>query len=339
MTGDEGEMDMWFDEAQMIWRTDIDEGDGAWHRAPFPEPLPASLVLDELFPPDGRPLDPGVCLDMTVRDNPETGKSGFEVSFVHAMQGRTVVLGWLENLRRQRSDVSIEGQSFVLSGEHYRLRVSRSNGVLEHVEADTDKGSVELDLRECRLDETLEEELVELPEEAKAAALDPEMTRHFENHFGPGALRHQAFLRVEGQLDSDRRPWNELARNDWRTFLDALHRSMITEQESDWIEQLQEYVDQKAEWVRSRRTEDDSPERHAELELSVAKDREKLEENFVSARKTYVDRLPGIESKRNEPRQEPFDIEIEVIESLWDELLSAPILESYDEKLAEALGR
>jgi hypothetical protein len=219
------------------------------------------------------------------------------------------------------------------------MRVSRSNGVLEHLEADTEKGAVEFNLRECHLDEPLEEELIDLPDEAQSAALDPEMTRNLEGSFGPGGLRHQAFLRVEWQLESERRPWNELARNDWRTFLDALHRSMITKQKSAWIEQLQKYVDQRAESVSARRAEDRSRERRAELDLEVAKGRAKLEENFESARKAYVDRLPAIESKRYEPRQELFDIEIEVIADLWAELLSAPILESYDEKLAEALGR
>lgn len=339
-TSDKGEMDMWINEDQMTWRTDIEEqGDGAWHRASFPDPLPASLVLDELFPGDESPLGPGVFLRMTIRDDPDTGKAAFHVSFGQARQGRTFVLGWLDNLRRRSDELSTEGQSFVLAGEHFRFRVSRSNGMLEQVEADSDEGPVEFKLRECHLDEPLEEQLIELPEEAKAAALDPEMTRGFEGLFGPGSLRHEAFLRVEGQLDTDKRPWNELTRNDWRTFLDALHRGMITKQQSDWIEQLREYVDKKAEWVRSQRAENDSPERLAELETEVAKDRAKLEENFESAQSKYVDDLPAVESKRNEPRQELFDIEGQVIADLWDELLREPILASYDEKLAEALER
>ncbi len=339
VTGDEGEMDVWMDEAQMVLRSDLDEEDGAWHRALFPEPLPASLALDEFFPNPESPIGPGAFLGMKVRDDSETGKAAFEVSFGQASQGRAFLLGWLANLRKRSDELSIEDQSlsFVLAGEHYRLRVSRASGVLERVEADSSEGAIQLDLRECHLDEPLEEGLIEMPAAARAAALDPDMTRSLGALSSSRNVRHEAFLRLENQLQTDKLPWNERTRKDWGTVLDALHRPMVTEKNSGWIDELHEHVDQLAEWVSTQRAENDSPERHAELKQRVAEYRAKLEENFDSSQTGYVENLPSIESDRSEPRQELFDMEAEIIAELWDELLREPVLSAYDEKLAEAL--
>lgn len=338
ITSAEGEFDCWIDQEQVFMRSDVGEpGDGEWHRATFPEPPAASFQLDELFPRHGSPLGPGAGLQMTVVENPESGKLRFDFSVGRQSYGRTVVLGWLEILQQESAELMIEEESLVLEGDHYRLRVSRSTGVFEHFEGTTDAGTVKFRLRECLLDEPLDADLVELPSEARTSKLDPEMTRHFAYFFGPERLRLSAFLRVEGQLESNKRPWNELTRNDWRTFLDELHLDMIVTRYSKWIEELQEHVDQLVEWVRARRAENDSPETRAELERKMAESRAKLEEGFESSQNKYVESLPAIESERTEPRQELFDIEAEVIAELWAELLCEPVLSAYDEKLAEAL--
>ena len=334
--GDEGEMDMWVTEQQVIWRDDM-EGDGEWNRVPFPESLPAKLVLDELFPREETSLGPGVLLDMIIRDNAETKKAHFEVSFKRTTHGRPYVLGWLDTLRKRSADVSIEDESFVLTEDHYRLRVSRMNGMLEHLEADSDRGPVEFELRECDLDEALDEGLIAIPDEATNAPIDPEMTQGFESLFGLGALRHEAFLRIEGQLGSGKHAWNELTRSHWRAFLTALHHDMIFAEHSDWLEELQDYVDDLVEWVRTQRAGNDSPELRAELQRDMAERRVKMAENFETSQEQYEDDLPAVESKHAEPRQELFNIELEVIDELWDELLSEPVLTAFDEKLAEAL--
>ena len=69
----------------------------------------------------------------------------------------------------------------------------------------------------------------------------------------------------------------------------------------------------------------------------MAETRDKMEENFDRAETKYTESLPPIEPLRVEPRPELFDIELEIIAKLFDELVRQPALESFDRKLAAAL--
>ena len=73
--------------------------------------------------------------------------------------------------------------------------------------------------------------------------------------------------------------------------------------------------------------------------ITINNDAAQIKKDFENSKTEYVDDLPPIESERNEPRQELFDIEAEVIAELWDEVMREPVLKAYDEKLAEALER
>ncbi len=64
--------------------------------------------------------------------------------------------------------------------------------------------------------------------------------------------------------------------------------------------------------------------------------RRKLEEGFDKAYDDYEEWLPGIQSETAEPRQELFDIELDVIRQLCDELLREPILAYLEEQVKAA---
>lgn len=56
-------------------------------------------------------------------------------------------------------------------------------------------------------------------------------------------------------------------------------------------------------------------------------------------RPSIEDSLPDVESEDVAPRQELFDIEREVVEAVWNEIVRDPVLARFDEELDAALER
>jgi len=336
LSGDDFHSEIWVDEERYYSSSAMGSGDGEWRVADFPEPPAAVLLLNELFPRAERALGPGVRFDLLLRNS--AGETHLSPSIGRTLV-RPCVLGWLERMQNRLADVSREEDGLVLEEDGCRYRVSRENGFLVGAEITTADGEIEIIQRECHLDEPLAEELVEIPFEAGLGRLDPDLTSVFEMCLAPGYLRNEAFLRVERVLASGTRSWNERTSKDWHTVLEALHRAAIEGHCSGWLEEQQKCIARLVEWVRAQRTRDDSSERLDEVAKQVAPKRSAMEKSLTSARTAYVDSLPAIESATVEPRQELFDVELEVIDALWSELLSRPVLESFDQQLDEALER
>jgi hypothetical protein len=68
----------------------------------------------------------------------------------------------------------------------------------------------------------------------------------------------------------------------------------------------------------------------------VRASRASLEGRLAELLESHEKELPAIESLEQPPL---FEIELEVIAELWDELVAGPILAHHDEQMAAALAR
>jgi hypothetical protein len=74
-------------------------------------------------------------------------------------------------------------------------------------------------------------------------------------------------------------------------------------------------------------------------EKRVTEARTGLEENGERGRARYLESLEAVDTGGKVLPTELLEVETEVVEALWDELLRDPVLESFDEELDEVLGR
>jgi len=306
----------------------VQDGEEQW-RVIEMRPPESWRILDELFPPEELPLSPGV--DLWLQLAPE----GINLSFRYNEWGRYEVLNWLSQMKAPETSVVREPSQLVWSGEGWRALLSRESGFLTRIEAESRGRTLILD--ELRLDEELDPGLMELPESARDLEPDEDSERASRQTFKLGYLRDAAFQRVERALRAEERTWNETTRADWRTFLVALQREMIMARHAKWIAQLSAQVVEFEAGLRSRLARDPTPERRAELRKFAEERRAKLGEGFDQAEAQWIDGLAAIEAD-TEPRQELFDVELEVIEEVCDELLRKPILDDFDARVAEVFG-
>lgn len=326
----EGDVDMWVVGNHMYYFTD-----DRWQCGVLPDPPAAHELLDQLFPRDAQVLEPGVSFAMTVIKDPDPDKHQFQMSFNGAPCCRPFVVSWLANMQRHLPDILLEDSTFIWSTDGCRFFVSRETGLMERIEGGTE-GEVKLSLRlrESIIDEPLDPDLVTVPDEAKDKAIDPEMTRPLEQSLLP-SFRHGGFSRVDAQLDSEKRAWNDATRSDWRSFLDALHREWIDKQFARWLEGVSHDIDKRANWVRTQLSEDDSDARRAELEEQMDLHRAGLDGRLGELLTQFLEFLTSTAPEVD--RQELFDIELEVIDELWDELVVEPTLAAFDERIAAVL--
>jgi hypothetical protein len=327
----EGNPDFWVEGMQFF----LSAGDGdhsGWNRLPFPEPPSTMALLDDLFPPSGA-LGQGAYIDMGFAYNSETDKTDFRFS-IACDTARTTLLGWLREARSSPRELSIDEQEIVCTGERHSFSVSRWNGILERVSIVSAAGeSLEWRLKECFLNQTLDEDLLRLPDEARSAEINPDLAPSFDHLSRPEHVRELALSRVEHLLSEGRRTWDEGARDDWREVMEALHREWIPTRVASWGEELRQWIDE-VDRIREQRAQHSD---RAELAEWVAERREGLEEKVRNASKIYRDRLPAVDSEDRTPRPELLDAESEVFEELWDELVVQPLLDTFDEVVGAEL--
>ena len=328
----EGSPDIWVEGLQFFLSAG-DADDGGWNRVQLPEPPFAMARLDDLFPPSGDALGQGPYIDIGIAYNSETDKTDFRLT-IACETARTTLLGWLREARSSPRELSIDEQEIVCTGERHSFSVSRWNGILERVSIVSAAGeSMEWRLKECYLNQTLDEDLLRLPDEARSAEINPDLAPTFDHLSRPDHVRAVALFRVERLLSEGRRTWDEGARDDWREVMQALHREWIPTRVASWEEELRQWIDEVARIGEQRARQSG----RAELAEWVAEQRGNLEEKVRNASKVYRDRLPAVESEDLPPRQELLDAESEVFEELWDELVVQPLLDTFDEVVGAEL--
>lgn len=315
----EGPVDAWWIGNSIY----VDGGDGWRHAsAELPE---ASRVLDELFPGKRKPLDPGVMLRLSF------GEKGIDPSFAWMPNGRSCVLGWFDAMRR----VEVAREANVLSWQAGggRYQVSRQSGLLECVEADVGTKHVTLRLKSAAMDVALDADLTTLPDEARKGEPDPEMLRGFSSVYWM-VLRDTAYARA-----STREPWDQRARDDWRTLLQSLHREpMETKREAE-LQRIEDRLDQLIDRWRSALQQDDSPGARTKVEKEIAEARAELEGLLERNEKSGIDSLPPVRAPQDERLDELAALEREVVASIWTELYREPALRSFEEKAASVHAR
>jgi len=301
---------------------------GSWKSASLAS-LPCMQVLDESFPVE-HASGGGVAAFLTLRRG-ASEKVEFHMSMGYYASGQPTLLGWLENFQRW-SGVQRDGKWLSWEEDGIRCRVSRESGFLDEIEATSKKGHLLLRLREA---ETAApgSELVTIPEEARSAPEDEALLHTLV----PGA-RITAFHRAAEWLELGGHTWDELASNRWRTVMEALHRRELVVGYTKWLAGIQEQVAKSADGARADLEKDDSAENRAEVERHTSEARTALEENLERGKTRYLGSLQELEAEGKE-HPELADIEREVVEALWSELLREPVLAAFDEKFGELLGR
>ena len=216
-----------------------------------------------------------------------------------------------------------------------RLVVSRTTGMLEEVFIANSDGDGTVRLRECQFDAEVDPALTRPPSEALVAALDPKIAGSYEQM--PAELRKLALLRIEGCLAADMRTWNDVARTDSRAVLASMHRQIIEHRYTDWRAKTREWMDRAVEAAREKLDANDSAENRATVVQYLADIRTGLEKSTAGAGAAYAESLVAIETSRNAPRQELYDLERAVVSELWAEIVADPLLTTCDQASAEVL--
>jgi hypothetical protein len=332
--GDFGDsrVDTWLTSESFVFRTE-DESGTSWKRATLPR-LGTQDVLDRRFPPKAGGLGPGVCFDFR---SPGAGASDETMLQTHlhwSPTGRSVVLHGLDDLRSKSSQVEREGDVLRWSDEDTSWHWSRVTGFLQRFEyRGTAEDSCVLDLLEVEVNEFASSEL-DLPDEATSAVEDEELSRALAD----GLLLHvrrAAFRRVTSRLGSGKLDWNDRTRADWRAVLDALHRERLPRLYSDWQTDLEDWIDAEAERVRSIVLRAPTDEEFIRLRDEINQARERLVLDFAETQETYLERLPG-DTAATETSDALLEIERDVVDEVFREIVSTPVLSELDEQMRAA---
>jgi len=314
------------DEERFYLRQGADD-EGAWRWCAIPDSV-VRQTLDELFPRDGQRLGRGVAIDLK-------GTGGLQLAFVCGTYGRDVLLGWLRRMQHDAEHVSSAGENLLWSDGMLQLRVSRATGFPVSIVVSKDETELQLDLESAEFDGDVGP-FVARPTEAER---DEELGAPLRWMIAPGLLREGGFMRLESQLSAQKRSWDVRTRADWETFLRVLHTQMLRDSSEKWVAQLREGVDQTAAWARSKLAQQDTAENREALRKFLDEYERKLDDAFARSLERHVESLPEMHSNAHEPRQELFDVEREVIERLYGELVSGPIHAYFDEQLEAVLGK
>jgi hypothetical protein len=322
---DDGEQDMWIDGDRMYMCTA-----GVWRKAELPT-FRTCRVLDELFPRASDTLAPGVMLDLRLERKGDG--IAFQIDLATALVDRSVVLGWLGKMRRDRSNVTVEGETLVWSGEGTRVTISRSSGFIEGIDVSTPRGESQVRSRSLRIDEALGQS-VSVPREAREVDTDAEFTRQLQARLLED-LRNAAFGRICARIDRGDSEWAGRTVVDWRSLLEVLHQERMDHRYAQWLEGVREGVRQRAESLREARGNDRSADALERLRRSAAEARVSLEETLDREETKY---LESLSKGPDDLRQDMLDIEEAVVRERYDEVVRQPILTLYDEETKAALG-
>lgn len=315
MQHEEVQIDAWWIGSTMY----MDMGK-AWRHATMEWPA-ASRILEERFPRGAKQneLPPGVIIYLSFDEN------GPNVSFASLPAGRSYALGWFGAMRR--AEVAREEGVLTWQTKRGRYQVSRESGLLQLIEAEIRSEPRTLRLKSAALDVELDASLTTLPDEARQGAPDAEMARGMQA-FAARALREVGFTRA-----SARQPWDERARDDWRAFLDSLHREQLENHCRKELQRLEDHLDQLADRLRTELGQGDSPDARARVEQAITAGRSAFEELLGRNETSLIESLPALFVRSEEGREELSALEREVVSAIWTELVGEPARKAFEERV------
>lgn len=320
-----------------------DDGMMAWHTAHMEtegEPCAALLLLAELFP-SGKtreyPLESGVIFGLEWSGMDDAESVNFELKFMPT--GRCHLLEWLARMKAHAGEVTVEGADLVWTSGESLCRLASQTGFPVRIDSGTSKsGRAQFGLEELLLDELPEIDPFALPEEADEAKEDPSLTASIDPN-GPAMARGLVLARVGWLLDRGDRGWDDQTRSSLEAVLTEVHRELIGQRYSPWIEDVRSWIDGIARHLREER-EKDPPRDRSSLDELAAKARTSLEEKLEAQVDRYLDSLPDAIGPFNEGplRDELLSTERSAATLAFDEVVRDPILAYFDEQTSSALG-
>lgn len=315
MRHEEGQVDAWLIGSTMY----VDTGKG-WRHATMEWPA-ASRLLEERFPRGAKQnaLPPGVIIYLSFDEN------GPNVSFASLPAGRSYALGWFEAMRR--AEVAREEGVLTWQTKRGRYQVSRESGLLLLIEAEIRSEPRTLRLKSAALDVELDASLTTLPDEARQGAPDDEMARGMQRS-AARMLRELGYTRARA-----RQPWDEQARDDWRTFLESLHRPALEDNCRNELQRLEDHLNQLADRLRSELEQGDSPDTRAKVEEAITAGRGAFEALLKRNEKSLTESIPALLFGSEGGREELSAIEREVVSAIWTELVGEPARKAFEERV------
>lgn len=303
-----------------------------WLSAPFPEPTAAEVALDELFAPRSGALEGGVMFTLDVTDVPDGETAGMDISISRSDSSRPGLLLWLRSMQQRPDEVELEDDELVLRGEAFELHFSTEHGFPTSIRVLTADAEIVMHLRECSLDEPLDDALVSLPRAARKAPTDPDLTRSLAALSSTARVRLNGFGRVAYRLREGDLDWDSESEERWDSFLEELHMPLVETGAARVAESVEarinEFAAQVHEWAEHDRTD----EQWAALAPRIEAERASLEERLGGVFANYLGSLPALELEQGELGQ-LLEAERLLVRGLFQELLIEPALEHFDQAL------
>lgn len=330
MSVEEGFAESWI--VDHVWYIRL-SGEG-WKMIPLPERAPASELLDELCPPAPNALGAGLVFEFNLVEQPEGDGFSFSLSINDSRTSRSCVLGWLADLKGHVAEIELDGGELVRRSAHFEMRVSREHGFPTLIVVRNDEETVSLRLRECYLNEELEESLTYLPDAARDAEIELKFVEGMDMPPAKLARRRAAFKRVSEALDAGDLSWDLETRERWSSLLVEVHRGLVLAGSEGDRELGEAEIGRASTWARECSQTVMTAEDRTSLEAEIAEVRAEFMGLLRRAAVAYQDSLPALDP---EPQPELFEVELEVMTELAEEILVTPLMASFDAAMDNAL--
>lgn len=300
-----------------------------------PEHL-AYEILEAHFPRASEaPLGPGLTFRLSWRVHPETDEMDLEFSLGWAPVARTTMLDWLIALKKEPDLLSLEEDAIVQRHPSWRATVSRDTGFLTEVISLATQGTMRLE--ELDLDPELDASLFAIPtrpEEARDVSQESaDRFRYLEKW---QFVRPTCLRRIDRQLEEGRVEWDSRTREHCKEVLRALHEPTLQEKGAEYAVEMEDYLEGLCDEITERKA---AGEPLAALRAEVESRREELERSIESGLPKWLARLEESELEAGESSHwsDLLEMEMLVVEELFEELMAAPALSSFDSATEEAL--
>lgn len=286
----------------------------------------ALAVLARAFPRPPEQVDVGVRFQWGI--DPQSDKTEFDLQVAWVRTGEERLLGWLQTVRNMQGELSLADGTLLHVSPRVRAEIDAATGFLRRLHMVGAEGEArELSLVSLDLE-------APAPAQAFARPAVPEGARDLSEQlrrqmFAPAALRSECLLHVDALL-RDGRAWDESARADLRSFLEALHRPVLAANVERWESGVLAGIEEFSAELAGRRQAGDA---EADLQRVVDERRATL---VSSLDETLAKLRASLESATRNPRPSQHwadvrKLEDEVMGDLFRVEVAEPLLAAFDE--------
>lgn len=295
--------------------------------------------------PDSSPredVDGGVGFEISIQPADERGNDSVSFTLVFRA-GRFARLGWLDHVR-DLTPVGGDGSEHITYAltEETRFTLSRESGFFERLEKVAAAGSrSKIQLEELELQPKLSESEFLFPARAPGARDISEAMRSKMLGLAFDAERRSLHEALKSMVEEHRLEWDEAAALKLKQVLRGAQADYFRSMLAPWLDTKRAWIEQCATGLDSKLAALDASDEggRRSLKLAVAEQRAMLESALDKALEGYLARLSSpIESgEASELGRDVARIEKEMSKVAFEESIAKPLLQSFDEKVANQI--